>query len=106
MPEELTVVGIEARSFEHFDDPGAEVLHAVEVVAAQDEAGEAVDFEEAEEIEVAYEEGAAAEEAEVEAVDCEEAEPIEAAVEEEAEVEAVVESVGIADVGVVALLLP
>lgn len=35
MPEELTVVGIEARSFEHFDDPGAEVLQAVEVVAAE-----------------------------------------------------------------------
>jgi len=70
---------------------------AVEEVAAQDEAAEAVDFAEAEEIEVTFEEEAAEEEAEVEAVDfqeveeeieeavdVEEAEEVEEAFEEEA----------------------
>jgi hypothetical protein len=80
---------------------------AVEEVAAQDEAAEAVDFEEAKEIEVTFEEEAAEEEAEVEAVDFEEveeeieeavdvegAEEVEEALEEEAAaIEAEVEAV-------------
>lgn len=35
LPAQLTVVGIEARSFEHFDDPGSEVMSAVALVAAE-----------------------------------------------------------------------
>ncbi|MGB5549657.1 MAG: hypothetical protein WBO74_04110 [Thermoanaerobaculia bacterium] len=85
---------------------------AVEEVAAQDEAAEAVDFEEAKEIEVTFEEEAAEEEAEVEAVDFEEveeeieeavdvegAEEVEEALEEEAAaIEAEVEAVDFQEV--------
>jgi hypothetical protein len=85
---------------------------AVEEVAAQDEAAEAVDFAEAEEIEVTFEEEAAEEEAEVEAVnfqeveeeieeavDVEEAGEVEEALEEEAaEEEAEVEAVDFQEV--------
>ena len=34
-PPQLTVFGIESRSFEHFDNPGAEVQHAISLVAAE-----------------------------------------------------------------------
>jgi hydrogenase maturation protease len=35
LPDRLTVVGIEARSFEHFSEPESEVLGAVAMVAAE-----------------------------------------------------------------------